>query len=74
MPDCERQSAGNLAAESGQSSRGSADPLPDRPSSRQAVVRHEVETGSYKPKDNKLQRHPADKITAARKITRLKMV
>jgi hypothetical protein len=30
-----------------------------------------VETGSYKSKDNQLQRHLADKITAARRITRL---
>jgi hypothetical protein len=30
-----------------------------------------VETGSYNPKDNQLQRHLADKITAARRITRL---
>jgi hypothetical protein len=47
------------------------------PLTRNAVkqVRREVETGSFKPKDqNELQRHLSDKITAVRRMTRLEMV
>jgi hypothetical protein len=63
VPDGEHQPAGT-----GQSFSGSAAPL-IRLAAKQ--LRREVETGSYKPKDNQLQRHLGDKITAARRITRL---